>query len=170
MDLGATVCTPRKPQCLLCPWQAQCLALKAGRAAELPVKTRKLKRSRREHWCLWIEQGERTWVMQRPDTGVWAGLWTFPMWADPQEADAVVRALQPEQIDAQPPVTHVLTHLDWVLHLTRVRVPTAVDVPAVLAAAQTGLEAGAAPATAHRPQGLASLGFPAPFQRWLTGR
>ncbi|MEY4429097.1 MAG: A/G-specific adenine glycosylase, partial [Pseudomonadota bacterium] len=110
MDLGATVCTPRKPQCLLCPWQAQCLALKAGRTAELPVKTRKLKRSRREHWCLWIEQGERTWVMQRPDTGVWAGLWTFPMWADAQEADAVVHGLQPEQVDAQPPITHVLTH------------------------------------------------------------
>ncbi|MEY4429427.1 MAG: hypothetical protein RLZZ182_2116, partial [Pseudomonadota bacterium] len=49
-------------------------------------------------------------------------------------------------------------------------VPMGVDVLAVLATAQTSLEAGAAAATAHSPQGLATLGFPAPFQRWLTGR
>ncbi len=176
MDLGATVCTPRKPQCLLCPWQTKCLGLQAGRAGDLPVKTRKLKRSRRESWCLWIEQGECTWVAQRPDTGVWAGLWTFPMWSAEEAAHQVQAALQPERVDPQPPVTHVLTHLDWVLHLTRLRVPDGVDVQAVLrAAAQASettqaMEPTAAEPVAQSATGLGLLGFPAPFQRWLTGR
>jgi A/G-specific adenine glycosylase len=176
MDLGATVCTPRKPQCLLCPWQAQCLGLKAGRTTELPVKTRKLKRSRRESWCLWIEQGEQTWVAQRPDTGVWAGLWTFPMWANQEAALRVQQALQPERVDAQPSITHVLTHLDWVLHLVRVRVPAGVNVQAVLREAahsiapDAAMEPTAAEPSARNAAGLAVLGFPAPFQRWLTGR
>ncbi|TBO34559.1 A/G-specific adenine glycosylase [Aquabacterium lacunae] len=175
MDLGATVCTPRKPQCLLCPWQPQCLGLQAGRAAELPVKTRKLKRSRRESWCLWIEQGGQTWVAQRPDTGVWAGLWTFPMWASEGAALRVQQALQPERVDTQPPITHVLTHLDWVLHLSRLSVPAQVDVQAVLQASQAAdpvaaMEPVAAGPSPRSAEGMATLGFPAPFQRWLTGR
>jgi A/G-specific adenine glycosylase len=45
MDLGATVCTPRQPSCLLCPWQDLCVARREGRPEAYPVKTRKLKRA-----------------------------------------------------------------------------------------------------------------------------
>lgn len=38
MELGATVCTPQKPNCLLCPWQKNCLAFKQGKVSEIPVK------------------------------------------------------------------------------------------------------------------------------------
>lgn len=45
MDLGATICTGRQPQCLLCPVQALCRGLATGEPGKYPVKTRKLKRS-----------------------------------------------------------------------------------------------------------------------------
>ncbi len=41
MDLGATLCTPRKPACVICPWSRDCLALHQGRQAALPSKTAK---------------------------------------------------------------------------------------------------------------------------------
>lgn len=49
MELGATVCTPMSPACLLCPWSKRCLARQEGRIAELPLKK---PRRDREMW-LW---------------------------------------------------------------------------------------------------------------------
>ena len=62
MDLGATVCSPKKPSCLLCPVQSHCAAAKAGDPERYPVRTRKLKRSSQSLWLLWL---------QRADGAVW---------------------------------------------------------------------------------------------------
>ena len=78
MDLGATLCTQRAPRCLLCPVHAQCRAAKAGTQERYPVKTRKLKRGTREHVWLWLQWRDQVWLVQRPATGVWAGLWSLP--------------------------------------------------------------------------------------------
>ncbi|MDP3223145.1 MAG: A/G-specific adenine glycosylase, partial [Rubrivivax sp.] len=77
MDLGATVCT-RKPACERCPLAADCKALASGEPQRFPVKTRRLKRSQRENALLWLEHRKRVWLVRRPETGVWAGLWTLP--------------------------------------------------------------------------------------------
>ncbi|HET6789487.1 MAG TPA: A/G-specific adenine glycosylase, partial [Aquabacterium sp.] len=61
MDLGATVCTPRKPSCLVCPWAALCRARIEGSPEAYPVKTRKLKRGQRENWWLWLEHEGHIW-------------------------------------------------------------------------------------------------------------
>ena len=42
------------------------------------MKTRRLKRGTRAHALLWLAQGERLWLVQRPEPGVWAGLWSLP--------------------------------------------------------------------------------------------
>ena len=52
MDLGATVCTPRQPQCGRCPVAADCTARQQGRPESYPVKTRKLRRSAQTLWLL----------------------------------------------------------------------------------------------------------------------
>src|SRR5947207_3269847 len=44
MDLGATICTPRRPRCVLCPWRVNCAAARAGIAEELPVMAEKPER------------------------------------------------------------------------------------------------------------------------------
>src|SRR5208282_6169113 len=41
MDLGATICTPRRPRCVLCPWRSCCAAAGAGLAEDLPARAEK---------------------------------------------------------------------------------------------------------------------------------
>jgi A/G-specific adenine glycosylase len=162
MDLGATVCTPRKPNCLLCPWSDVCGARKEGQPEAYPVKTRKLKRSSRESWCLWVEHEGTVWLVQRPEKGVWGGLWTLPMFAS-QEA---LSAAYTSPVEVQPPVMHVLTHLDWRLHLSRALVGSKPDVHAWLSQLAEPVEGQG------RWVPLAELhqfGLPTPFKRWLVG-
>ncbi len=161
MDLGATVCSPRKPNCLLCPWNDVCVARKEGQPEAYPVKTRKLKRSQRESWCLWLEHEGAVWLVQRPDKGVWAGLWTLPMFA----SEAHLQAAYSGPVEVQPPMTHMLTHLDWRLHLGRAVVDAKPDVSAwggQLAEPIEGSGQWVPWAELHR------FGLPAPFKRWLV--
>jgi len=116
MDLGATVCAARSPNCLLCPVQSMCVGQQQGDPTRYPVKTRKLKRGRRENWWLWVERQGQVLLQQRPATGVWAGLWTLPMFDD----EAGVReALPGVALETLPRIEHALTHFDWVLHTLR---------------------------------------------------
>ncbi|CAM3803905.1 A/G-specific adenine glycosylase [Roseateles saccharophilus] len=121
MDLGATVCTARSPDCARCPVQPLCRAQQAGDPTRWPVKTKKLRRGRRENWWLWVEgPGGQVLLQQRPATGVWAGLWTLPMFDD----EAGARAALPDAcLETLPRIEHALTHFDWVLHTLRARAP-----------------------------------------------
>ncbi len=131
MDLGATVCLARRPACPLCPLAADCAALAQGAPERYPVKTRKLKRSKRSHALLWLEQGGRIWLVQRPGQGVWAGLWSLPEHGSAAELEAAV-AGWPGQGEWLPPFRHVLTHFDWYLQVLRWQRPPGVteNVPA----------------------------------------
>jgi len=78
MDLGATVCTPRKPQCPACPWKDSCRALALGTPEAWPLKKPKLVR---KDWILawlWDVQDGRLAVVQRDASGPWQGLWALP--------------------------------------------------------------------------------------------
>ena len=116
MDLGATVCSARAPDCLLCPVQPMCRGQREGDPTRYPIKTRKLKRGRRENWWLWLECEGQVLLQQRPATGVWAGLWTLPMFDDEAAARA---ALAHAPLETMPRIEHALTHFDWVLHTLR---------------------------------------------------
>jgi A/G-specific adenine glycosylase len=80
MDLGAQVCTRRQPRCAQCPLAGLCAARAAGRPEEFPVKTRRVRRTRQTSALLWLTHREAVWLVQRPATGVWAGLWSLPEW------------------------------------------------------------------------------------------
>jgi A/G-specific adenine glycosylase len=112
MDLGATVCTTRRPACPKCPLQDRCVAHALGQPERYPVKTRKLKRSRRANALLWLVHGARVWLVQRPATGVWAGLWSLPEYPDAAALEAAT-AGWPGQGRWLPGFEHTLTHLDW---------------------------------------------------------
>lgn len=78
MDLGATVCTPRKPRCPECPWQGSCRALALGTPEAWP---RKRARPERREWVLpwlWDVTDEGLAVVQRVNPGPWRGLWALP--------------------------------------------------------------------------------------------
>ena len=75
MDLGATVCFSRNPQCKSCPLVDLCVAGKLGIAESFPVKTRNLRRSAQSVWLLWASTRDaEVWLQKRPTPGVWAGL------------------------------------------------------------------------------------------------
>jgi A/G-specific adenine glycosylase len=118
MDLGATLCTAQSPSCMLCPALGLCAAQRAGTPERFPVKTRKLRRSWRESWWLWLEHQGAVWLTQRPATGVWAGLWTLPLYESEASLQATARALG-VRVAPHATVEHALTHLDWVLHPRR---------------------------------------------------
>lgn len=166
MDLGATLCTPRKPSCLMCPWSDLCLAREGGNVEAYPVKSRKLKRGERAHLWLWLCWRDQVWLQQMPDSGVWAGLWTMPLLDD--EA-AVADWLNAdcgliERIERQPRMKHVLTHLDWWLQPVRLVLSDgeAQGLSRAWAGAGRAGEWVPLPAVSQR-------GLPAPLKRLLLG-
>ncbi|WP_299187774.1 A/G-specific adenine glycosylase [uncultured Psychrobacter sp.] len=80
MDMGATLCTRSKPACLLCPLQDDCLAHAQGRETEYPVKAKKQpKPSKFSNALLIKDAGGNILWLQRPDNGIWGGLWSLPL-------------------------------------------------------------------------------------------
>ncbi len=78
MDLGATVCTPRKPSCLICPFERTCLAHRAGIEETLPQRAeRKVLPRRRATLAAFVRDGD-VLLERRPPTGLWGGLWSLP--------------------------------------------------------------------------------------------
>ena len=89
MELGATICLPRNPQCLICPVADLCRARAAGTQNELPAKKRP-KQIRVERTLLAIRRGKNEMLFwRRPDTDrKLAGFWELP---EPQQLpDAVI--------------------------------------------------------------------------------
>lgn len=80
MDMGATLCTKAKPACLLCPVQADCVANAEGKQAFYPVKSKKSPNPTKFSLALQLinNDGKILWL-QRPDTGIWGGLWCLPL-------------------------------------------------------------------------------------------
>ncbi|WP_027017294.1 A/G-specific adenine glycosylase [Comamonas composti] len=158
MDLGATICLPRKPSCLVCPLHALCRAGRAGNPEAYPVRTRKLKRSSEAWWLLIaVDEERRVWLERRPQQGIWAGLFS-PRVFDSREALEQAVALQWPSAGAPrdlPAFLHVLTHKD--LHLHPVLIP--VRAAAVARVAEDGRWAAAAD--------WAGMGLPAPVRRLL---
>lgn len=85
MELGATVCTPRSPQCLICPVQAHCQAVAAGIQNEIPPPKKAKPTPLIQRWTVcvrWPGDGDgggadRYLFEQRPAAGRWAGMWQF---------------------------------------------------------------------------------------------
>lgn len=79
MELGALICTPTSPSCLLCPVREHCAAFAEGVQQELPVKSKK-KKQRNVLLAAGVFTNEegRILIRKRPETGLLANLWEFP--------------------------------------------------------------------------------------------
>jgi A/G-specific adenine glycosylase len=78
MDLGALVCTPRTPLCLICPVAADCRARVLGRVDELPVVVRRPPPLKVQEACALVTRGRRWLIVQRAPGGLWGDFWEFP--------------------------------------------------------------------------------------------
>ena len=124
MELGALVCTPRNPQCQICPVKKLCVAFREKRVAELPNLGKRKTATARRFAAFVVERAGKFLVRQRPAGGVNAHLWEFPNIevgarpCDPQHVVAQFNALRVTDPRSEP-----LTPLVTVKHsITRYRI------------------------------------------------
>ena len=123
MDLGATVCTLSQPRCAACPLSLFCVARRLGQPEHFPVRTRKVKRSAQSIWLLWAQRADGSvWLAKRPSTGIWAGLYCFPLFDSRAALQAAVAGAKGAALHDAPAFVHVLTHKDLHLHPVRLLV------------------------------------------------
>ena len=78
MDLGATVCRPRSPDCGRCPWSTACAARRAGRPEDYPVKAAKAVKPHRRGAAFVLRKGDAVLLLRRPGAGLLGGMTAFP--------------------------------------------------------------------------------------------
>lgn len=125
MDLGATVCTSRKPACGICPVREDCQARLQERVTELPTARPRRERAHRRAHLLLIENAEGELLLERrPPTGIWGGLWCPPMYPEGEDWRHLVserHALTLGPAAPLPVVQHGFTHFDLDLLPLRLR-------------------------------------------------
>ncbi|MFD2586544.1 A/G-specific adenine glycosylase [Croceitalea marina] len=122
MEFGAIQCAPKKPYCLHCPLNDSCIALKANRVHELPVKLKKTKiKNRYFNYLVVLDSNNNTFLEQRKGKGIWQNLYQFPL----VESEAILakkklKELSLEQLTLEnisdiylyndKPIVHKLSH------------------------------------------------------------
>ena len=130
MDLGATICIPKAPRCMLCPWRDGCAARAAGVAASLPRKAAKKAKPERRSvvYALFSEDGSIL-VETRPDKGLLGGMIGLPgpQWTrTPPSAEEIENAapIIADWRKAGLEVKHVFTHFTLTLTVMWAEAPT----------------------------------------------
>lgn len=118
MELGATVCTPRDPDCGACPVAAKCVARATGRITELPVKAGRTKVRTRHFNYLHAGGAGFLYLMKRTGKDIWQGLYELPlMETDRPATKAALTKVLKERLNMAPIAleragtsTHLLSH------------------------------------------------------------
>lgn len=120
MELGATVCKPRNPECYNCPLNQFCRAFASGRQHDFPVKGEKIKvKTRFLHFVIFKDAENRVLVSRRAANDIWKGLYQFPL----LETDGPV---EPQMLiisgtenmkltKVQTNIRHLLTHRELII-------------------------------------------------------
>lgn len=159
MDLGATLCTRANPACGRCPLHADCAAHQQGRVGDFPTpKPRKTLPVRAATLLMLHDANHHVLLVQRPPTGIWGGLWSFPEcpvdhniqdWCEQKMRCRI------DSMEAWPVLRHTFSHfhLDITPLHARVR-----RIPAVMDAGNS---------VWYNPSSPPALGLAAPVQRLL---
>lgn len=117
MDLGATICTPKKPLCLYCPMQQHCKAHAQGLETELPFKKPKKAVPVKSAQVLLLQSYDGQWLwQQRPHTGLWGGLWSLPIIENEIEFLQLIQQFKLQSTQPQVQISHSFTHFTWLLN------------------------------------------------------
>lgn len=149
MDLGATICTPKRPACALCPFKSHCLALATDEPERLPVKAKKKEKPVRlgAAFIAVNEEGEIL-LRRRVDSGLLGGMTEVPTTAWTARVDGGTGTEHaPFAADWQPAgtIVHVFTHFELRLSVFRAKVGKAVATDDGWWAPVTNLDAQALP-------------------------
>jgi len=121
MDLGATICTPKRPICFLCPLNAPCLALKNDEPQRLPRKAPKAEKPLRTGAAfVALSENNRIYLQKRPEKGLLGGMSEVPnIFAPNGDKAALSRAPFAADWHYQGDITHVFSHFTLVLAVYR---------------------------------------------------
>jgi A/G-specific adenine glycosylase len=128
MDLGATICLPRRPKCLLCPWIGACRAKRQGIVDSLPAKSAKAPRPKRHGIVFWtVRRDGAVLLRRRPEDGLLGGMievpsteWRGEPWTLDEAASAAPVPAAWRPLDGI--VRHGFTHFELELSLVVGRV------------------------------------------------
>ena len=130
MELGATVCTARNPDCAACPISAFCASVFQ---AEAQVAKKKTVAIRDVHWQVHVHTcpDKGIWLTQRPDTGIWASLWTPPikeLHERPNRAPCHIHLLTHRRLHlyAEGPASSPSGDGQWVKDVSTLALPTGI--------------------------------------------
>ncbi|WP_139492288.1 A/G-specific adenine glycosylase [Brevibacillus dissolubilis] len=122
MELGALVCLPKNPQCLTCPVFDYCLARKEGVQEELPVKGKAKPPRPVQLVAAVVRKGSELLIRKRPEQGLLANLWEFPIFEVKGQGDETAvllesleqeHGIEVEVLDQLTLVQHTFSHLHW---------------------------------------------------------
>ncbi len=167
MDLGGQICTPKNPQCGICPVEKMCKAYQGNFVSDRPIKGKSQPLIHIEMATAILVVAENIFIQQRFDNDIWGGLWEFPggrLKERETPETAVVREYAEEtgfQIEICEKVTTVIhyhTKYKVTLHCYRARLKQTSTLP-VLQAAQKYHWVG--------EEQLDGYGFPAGHRKFL---
>ena len=110
MDLGAIVCTPKSPKCMVCPWQRFCLSASRHDAEQIPVRRKLEKKEKNGRVYLIFNKSGEVLIRKRIEKGLLSGLYEFP-WQE--GAGNICRGATDSGIE----VSHIFTHFKLVLRI-----------------------------------------------------
>ncbi len=154
MDLGATICTPRRPACVLCPLVEGCLARRSGQQDLLPARIVKAERPVRRGSVFFVRrEGGDVLVRTRPDKGLLGGMTEFPgsSWDADGDPDGLARPIPARYRTAEARVEHGFTHFTLLLSVNGTVVAAGTPAPAGCRwVVEAGLAAEALPTLMRR--------------------
>jgi A/G-specific adenine glycosylase len=130
MDLGATICTPRRPRCVLCPWREACAARAGGFAEDLPARTEKPERPLRHGVVFWLTREDGAVLLRRrEEKGLLGGMIEVPStpWREREWKTGEALESAPASVEWTPlpgTVRHGFTHFPLALTILAGRTET----------------------------------------------
>lgn len=123
IDLGATICRPRNPDCLLCPWRDACRARAEGTIERRPVRPEKPARPHRLGTVYWVWGESGVWLVRRPEKGLLGGMLGLPTgeWRAGEVRPRLAGAWAGVTLNRS--VSHVFTHFSLDLAVVKVHIP-----------------------------------------------
>ena len=112
MDLGAEVCTPRRPRCDVCPWRQACLSAGKDDVADIPHRVKTTKKEISGNVYVITDNRGYVFIRRRTEKGLLSGLYEFP-WSE--------KTMFPSAQDTGMSVTHIFTHIRLTLRIYRLQ-------------------------------------------------
>lgn len=168
MELGATVCLPENPKCVLCPAARFCQAHGLHRETDFPVKRQKEISEKIRSAALILRRNGKVLVERQPQDGRWGGLWMFPFEKDKK---SLVKnfLLQDKNLKHRLTVFHGFTKYRVRLDVFEGALPPSYALPVLRQEGRVGGGSSISHFKWVKIPGLAQLAFPSPHQKIVKG-